>query len=305
MFLLYAKQMIKLTRAHVGIAVLPSFWLGSLFAIVLGYKFDFLIFLWGFLIIFLIYAAASYINDYSDFEADQYNRQFGFSGGSGVLQQYPQLKNLTKWLAAFFIMLSLILTFLLAWTTYIPFWSVGFIAIGAFFSWFYSAPPIRFSYRGMSEFPHFIAGLMNTGWGYMLITGTLNLPLLIFAIPLSLHLLNVILIFEIPDREADILGGKRNLIVKKGRQKCFLIISLIFWLSTLYFMVLALSSWYSNYINFWILMLISIFPSIIATSIYYKKPKEKQQATKYAIRIALSLFIFSITILTYFLYIQF
>jgi len=134
--LTYIKQMIKLTRAHIGIAVLPSFWLGSLFALILGYKFDILIFLLGFLIIFLIYTSASYINDYYDYEADQYNRQFGFSGGSGVLQQYPQLKIVTKWLVAGFIMLSLILTAILAWTTFIPFWSIGFITLGAFFSWF-------------------------------------------------------------------------------------------------------------------------------------------------------------------------
>ena len=224
----YIIQMIKLTRAHIGIAVIPTFLLGYLFALILGFEFNIIIFLWGFFIIFLIYASASYINDYYDFEADKYNRQFGFSGGSGVLQKYPQLKQITKLLAAGFIILSLILTFILALTTFIPLWSVGFIAIGAFFSWFYSAPPIRLSYRGMSEFPHFIAGLMNAGWGYMPLTGNIDLTLVIFAFPISLHLLNVILIFEIPDREADIHGGKRNFIVRRGRQKSYLLISVIF-----------------------------------------------------------------------------
>ena len=305
MYLTYIAQMIKLTRAHIGIAVLPSFWLGSLFALSIGFKFNPLIFLLGFLIIFLIYASASYINDFYDFEADKYNRQFGFSGGSGVLQKYPELRSVTKWAAVGLILLSLLLTVLLSWTTFIPFWSVGYIALGAFFSWFYSAPPIRFSYRGMSEFPHFIAGIMNTGWGYMLLTGTLDLTLLIFAVPISLHLLNIILIFEIPDREADIHGEKRNFIVKRGRQNSYLLICFIFWLSTFYFMVLAISGWYSRYINFWILMLISVFPSIIATFTYFKKPLEQQQATKYAIRISLSLFTFSIVILAYFIYIQF
>ena len=296
--------MIKLTRAHIGIAVLPSFWLGSLFALILGFEFNLLIFLWGFIIIFLIYASASYINDYYDFEADKHNRQFGFSGGSGVLQKYPQLKQVVKFSAFGLIITSLILTFILAWTTYIPFWSVGFIAAGAFFSWFYSAPPIRLSYRGMSEFPHFIAGLMNTGWGYMLITGTIDLTLVIFAIPLSLHLLNVILIFEIPDKEADIHGGKQNFIVKRGRQNSYLLISIIFWITTSYFMILAIYGWYSNTINFLFITAISLFPSLIATYTYYIKPLEQQKATKYAIRIALSLFTISIVMLSYFIIIQ-
>ncbi len=297
--------MIKLTRAHIGIAVLPSFWLGSLFAMVLGYDFNLIIFLWGFLIIFLIYASASYINDYYDFEADQHNRQFGFSGGSGVLQKYPQLRRVTKFSAAGFIVISLILTGLLSWLTFIPYWSVGFIALGAFFSWFYSAPPIRLSYRGMSEFPHFIAGIMNTGWGYMLLTGTLDLTLFIFAIPLSLHLLNVILIFEIPDREADIHEGKKNFIVSRGRKNSFLLISIIFWISTIYLMILALSGWYNEYINFMILTIISMIPSIVSTYTYFKKPIEKIQATKYAIGTALSLFFISIFMLVYFIYLQF
>jgi len=305
MFFTYILQMIKLTRAHIGIAVLPSFLLGTLFARVLGYKFDLLIFLWGFVIIFLIYASASYINDYYDFVADQHNRQFGFSGGSGVLQKYPELKKITKWSAIGLIITSLLLASVLSWITFIPFWSVGFIALGAFFSWFYSAPPIRFSYRGMSEFPHFIAGLMNAGWGYMLLTGTIDITIVIFAIPLSLHLLNVILIFEIPDREADIHGGKKNFIVKKGRQSSYLLISAIFWLSTAYFIIIALSGWYANTINFWFLSLISLFPSLYATFIYYNKPLEQKQATTYAIRAALSLFTFSIVMLCYFIFLQF
>lgn len=305
MLLTYVKQMIKLTRAHIGIAVLPSFWLGSLFALVLGYDFNLLIFLWGFLIIFLIYASASYINDYYDYEADKHNRQFGFSGGSGVLQKYPNLKQITKWLALSFIFISLFLTTILAWMTFIPMWSVGFIGLGAFFSWFYSAPPIRFSYRGMSEFPHFIAGLMNTGWGYMLLTGTIDIPLIIFAIPLSMHLLNVILIFEIPDKEADIHGGKQNFIVKRGRKQSYFFISIIFWCSTVYFISLALSGWNAININFWFIGLISLLPSLFATYTYFRKPTEQKQATKFAIRTALSLFIFSGILLGYFLFLQF
>ena len=305
MLINYIVQLIKLTRAHIGIAVLPSFWLGSLFALILGFEFNLIIFLWGFFIIFLVYASASYINDYSDFKADQYNRQFGFSGGSGVLQKYPELRNVTKYFAAGMIILSLLLTIILALVSYIPLWSVGFIGMGAFFSWFYSAPPLRFSYRGMSEFPHFIAGIMNAGWGYLLLTGTIDFNLIIFAIPLSLHLLNVILIFEIPDREADIHGGKENLIVKHGRQRSYLIISMIFWIATIYYLFLAIIGWYSQYINFWILSFVSVIPSIFATYSYLKKPFEKQIATKYAIKIALSLFSMSIFTLSYFIYLQF
>ena len=305
MILNYIKQFIKLTRAHIGIAVLPSFWLGSLFAMVLGYEFNVFIFLIGFIIIFLMYASASYINDYYDFEADKHNRQFGFSGGSGVLLKFPELRKITKFFAFLFILLSLVFTILLSLYTYIPIWTVGYIFIGVFFSWFYSAPPIRLSYRGFSEIPHFIAGIMNAGWGYLLISGTMNLNLIIFSIPLSLHLLNVIFIFELPDREADINGGKKNFIVKYGRQKSFLLISIIFWLSTIYFIFLAVFGWLSDIINFWLLAVISLLPSIVSTYNYFKKPFEQNLSTKYAIRTAISLFSISILISIYFIFLQF
>ena len=298
-------QMVKLTRAHIGIAVIPSFWLGTLFALVLGYEFNLFIFLMGFLIIFLLYSSASYINDYYDYDADKYNRQFGFSGGSGVLQKYPELKEPTRYLAFVFVALSLILTIILAFITFIPLWSIGFIGIGAFFSWYYSAPPIRLSYRGVGELPHFIAGLMNAAWGYMLLTGTIDIVLIIFAIPLSLHLLNVILIFEIPDREADIHGGKSNFIVNYGRNKSFFLICIIFWFTTIYLFALAFFEWYTTSINFYLLAILSFIPSIISTIIYLKKPIEQSIATKYAIKTALSLFVFSIAMLVYFVYLQF
>jgi len=290
---------------HIGIAVLPSFWLGSLFALVLGFNFNLFVFIIGFIIIFLLYSSASYINDYYDYEGDKYNRQFGFSGGSGVLQKFPELKKSTKILALIFVILSIILTIILSFVSYMPLWSIGFVAVGAFFSWYYSAPPIRLSYRGIGEFPHFIAGMMNTAWGYMLITGTIDTVLIIFAIPLSLHLLNVILIFEIPDKEADIHGGKTNFIVNHGRKTSFLLISIIFWFTTLYFFILAITNWFSNVINFYLLTILSIIPSVVSTMIYFKKPTEQKIATSLAIRTALSLFLFSIIMLVYFVYLQF
>jgi 1,4-dihydroxy-2-naphthoate octaprenyltransferase len=69
----------------------------------------------------------------------------------------------------------------------------------------------------MNEIPYFIAGLINAGCGYIFITGNIDLSLIIFAIPLSLRLLNVILLFEIPDGEVDIHGEKRNFIVTYRR----------------------------------------------------------------------------------------
>ena len=305
MILTYFTQMIKLTRAHIGVVVLPSFWLGCLFALLLGHSFNLSNFLIGFLIIFSLYASASYINDYYDFKSDQYNRQFGFSGGSGVLQQYPQLKKTTKNAAIGLNVFALLLTVYLAWTTILPIWAIGFVAIGIFFSYFYSAPPIQMAYKGIGEFPHFIAGIMNTSWGYILITGFIDLQIIIFAIPLSLHLLTVILLFEIPDKEADIHGGKQNFIVNHGRKKSFLLITTLFWFTTIYYIILSLTGWVEEFINFWLIGLISLIPTIVSTYFSWKPQLIQTEATKMAIKTALSLFTFSTTILVYFIILQF
>lgn len=68
----------------------------------------------------------------------------------------------------------------------------------------------------------------------------------------------MILIFELPDKEADFHGDKKNLIVTRGRQKSFFLINIIFWISSIYFLVLALTGWYTKYINFWIITAVSI-----------------------------------------------
>jgi 1,4-dihydroxy-2-naphthoate octaprenyltransferase len=294
--------MVKLTRAHLGIAVLPSFFLGSLFALIMGCQISVVIFIVGFIIIFLLYAAASYANDYYDFDADKYNRQFGFSGGSGVLQAYPELRNIAKWCAIGMLCATLILTALLAWTTYIPFWTIAYIVVGALITWFYSAPPLRLVYRGLGELPHFVAGVMNAGWGYILITGRLHFSILIFSIPLALYLLNIILIFEIPDREADIHGHKTNVIVRYGRHTGFLLIAIIFWLTTCYFFMLASIGWLHDRVNFYLIATVSVIPGLYAVFVFLKKPLDKDRATHYAIRMAFTIFGFSMFLLIYFLF---
>ena len=301
MYLTYLLQLIKLTRAHIGIAVLPSFFLGTLFALILGYELNPAIFLVGFIIIFLLYAAASYANDYYDFEADKHNQQFGFSGGSGVLQKYPELKNIAKWGAITMLISSLLLTTILASITYIPIWSIGFIGIGIFFTWYYSAPPIKLVYRGFGEVPHFIAGMMNAIWGYILVTGSLDLSILILSIPLALYLFNIIIIFEIPDVEADIHGKKTNFIVKHGRPTGFLLISLIFWLTTAYYFALAFSRVMNIKINFFLIAVISLIPGVYSLYVFISNTQEKTQATKYAIKTSLTIFGISIFLLIYFI----
>jgi len=94
--MIYLWQIIKLMRMPIVLAVIPMFLVGILFALLGGAPFVLLNFLWGFSILFIIEIAAAFANDYFDYKADKYNKQFGFSGGSGVLLQYPELRLIAK-----------------------------------------------------------------------------------------------------------------------------------------------------------------------------------------------------------------
>ena len=242
----YLKQIFKLTRISIVLAVLPIFFLGVLFALINGVEFSKTKFLWGFIIIFLIEIGASFANDYFDYEADKYNKQFGFSGGSGVLLDYPELKPFAKWASIFLMISALILTVLFVWVMSLPIWVIGYICVAIFFCWFYTAFPLKFVYRGLGELPHFLAGIMFPGWGYLILKGTLDMSIILFAIPFGLLGLTVILNFEIPDLEADLSGGKKNLVVLKGRLFSFIIIMLLYALATTYYFILAFIGWNSG-----------------------------------------------------------
>jgi len=89
MKLFYLWEIVKLARMPIVLAVIPIFLIGVLFALHIGVVFSFVNFLWGFGILLIIEIAASFANDYFDYDADKHNKQFGFSGGSGVLLQHP------------------------------------------------------------------------------------------------------------------------------------------------------------------------------------------------------------------------
>ena len=284
----YIWQVIKLARLPIALAVIPTFLVGTLFAILHGASFTPINFLVGFCILLIIEIAASFANDYFDYEADKYNTQFGFSGGSGVLPQNPELRKFAKQASILLMLLAIFLTILMTWFLSFPLWTIGYILIALFFCWFYTAPPLRLVYRGFGELPHFLAAIMFPGWGYLLLTKTLDFDVLFFAIPFGLIGLTVILNFEIPDREADIHGGKHNFIVRFDRPRSFLFINCLYFLAGCLFVVFALTNVLNLSLNLWIPALFFFIPFIISLQPALKKIQNKETAKTYAIRNAIA-----------------
>ncbi|MBN1281190.1 MAG: prenyltransferase [Candidatus Thermoplasmatota archaeon] len=293
----YLVQIVKLARLPIVFAVIPTFLVGVLFALKTGALFSLHHLVWGFGILFLIEIAASFANDYFDYPSDKYNKQFGFSGGSGVLLQNPELLPFAKWGSVGLFLLAIICTIVFTWVAAFPLWTIGYILVAVFFCWFYTAPPLRLVYRGLGELPHLLAGIMFPGWGYLLLTGTLTVELLIFAIPFGFLGLTVILNFEIPDREADMQGGKRNLVVSKGRLFSFIIIFILYLSTFLYFLALLGFRWYDEVLPLWVMLFLAFIPVLFSGYTMVKKPVQRETATPYAIRNAVAGFLATFLIL--------
>lgn len=295
-------KIIKLGRPQFTFGILMYFLIGTLFALLLNAQFVLSKFIWGYLILFMASMAIHYSNDYFDFEVDHYGTRTIFSGGSMILVENPDLKELSKKLALIFIALSLILAALFTMVFSFPLSFFLFVLFGNAMVWFYAAPPIKLSYRGWGEFANTLNGFIMPGAGYFVMMGTIDLPFIIFSVPFLFLQLMFTIGVEIPDLEGDKLGGKITWIVSKGREFGFKLIGIAVILATTSFLILPLTNLFPQIIDFRILTLISLVPLSLGILGMWKKPVDKKTATKIATLNVASLFVVCILINCYFIY---
>jgi 1,4-dihydroxy-2-naphthoate octaprenyltransferase len=91
---------------------------------------------------------------------------------------------------------------------------------GLALAFFYHAPPLRLSYRGLGELA--VAGsygpLVCTGT-YLVQRGSMPTGVVLLAVPLGLLVAGFLWINEFPDYAADAASGKRTLVVRLGRRR--------------------------------------------------------------------------------------
>jgi len=103
---------------------------------------------------------------------------------------------------------------------------------GILISIFYTAPPLKFCYRGLGELSvGIVYGPLIVLGTYMLITEQFSVFPLLVSLPLGFLVANILVINEYPDYEADFLANKRNLVVIFGKQKAVHIYACLFGLS--------------------------------------------------------------------------
>jgi 1,4-dihydroxy-2-naphthoate octaprenyltransferase len=211
----------KLSRIpFLSVGLLPLI-LGFVLAWRWGYKGPLGLYVLSTMAVILIMWMTYYLGEWNDLEGDRLNQGFNrFSGGSRVLVKGV----LPVWVSLFLGYGCLAGAILIGFYIYLQYQTdprtllLG--GIGIFSGFFYSNKPFRWSYRGVGEIViGFCYGWLPIATGFFLFTGFFSQQVILLSIPVGLSIFNVILINEFPDEEADRAIGKRNLVIRFGREK--------------------------------------------------------------------------------------
>ena len=140
-----------------------------------------------------------------------------YTGGSGLLSSgLIQPQSMKQVFMAFYILAIGIGVFLGVMRG--PFIFL-LLAIGFFCAYFYTAPPIRFGYRGLGEIAQLLCFGPGIGLGaYYVQTQRVSSEAFWGTLPFGIMLFSMITINEIPDYLEDRKGGKLNLVARFGRK---------------------------------------------------------------------------------------
>jgi 1,4-dihydroxy-2-naphthoate octaprenyltransferase len=209
------------------LANLLPFLLGTTIAFWESGRVDWAIFAVTLLALFLLTDGTYVSNEYFDYENDRINQaRIGGSdvvgvtttGGTRVLVKglIPRRHALIFAITAF--LLAIPVGLYLRYGLGTGPLTIPLGLLGLFIGWFYTAPPVRASYRGLGEL--FIAvgqGIVVFG-AYYVQHGLSILPLLV-SLPWIIALPALKIIREFPDYEADLATEKRGLTLRFGRER--------------------------------------------------------------------------------------
>ena len=254
------RLILRLARLHFLVLGFLLYLLGYLIALVYGAQPDIARFLFGYLVFSLAHLSVSFSNDYFDRFADRNSERTIFSGGSKVLVEYPELERLSLKIAVSLLGLSIFgIVFLTFAFDYSPLLLV-FGSIGGLTGWFYTAPPLKFAYRGLGELATMLAvGFLMPGMGYFISSGFLALPFLPWVFPLSCYGIFFIITVELLDLESDKTANKVTFIVRWGIRKSKAISLVATILGTISLLVINLSG-LSNIVYFTPAVFFSLVP---------------------------------------------
>lgn len=168
----------------------------------------------------LVHGAGNVLNDVGDETggSDRRNtsRIYPYTGGSRFIQnEIMSRAEMARWGIQLLVAAALVGLALIGLRGIGVLWfGLAGIALGVV----YSLGPVRLSSLGLGELAIGIAfGVLPVSGAAWLQTGTVDLALLVFALPVSAWVAAIVLINEVPDLDADAAVGKATLPVRFGR----------------------------------------------------------------------------------------
>jgi len=197
----------------------------------------------------LIMLATYYFNEYFDYEGDIINKTFiKFSGGSRALpdNMVPRPVARIAGYSSVAILVAIAVVYVFFYFEDYPL-LLPLALFGAFCGVFYSHPPFQWAYQGIGEIViGGCYGILTLVSGFYLVSGVLNLNMLLVGLPASMTIFLVILANEFPDYEADKAVNKRNLIVRLGPARgsvVYAVVMLLVYPAMLATIVAGISPW--------------------------------------------------------------
>ncbi len=197
----------------------------------------------------LIMLATYYFNEFFDYEGDIINKTFiKFSGGSRALpdNMVPRPVARIAGYSSVAVLVAIAAVYMLFYFEDYPL-LLPLALFGAFCGVFYSHPPFQWAYQGIGEIViGGCYGILTFVSGFYVVSGVLNMNMLLVGLPASMTIFLVILANEFPDYEADKAVNKRNLIVRLGLARgsvVYAVVMLLVYPSMLATLAAGVSPW--------------------------------------------------------------
>jgi 1,4-dihydroxy-2-naphthoate octaprenyltransferase len=271
------KQYLVYSRAPFLTASVVPVLLGTALAYRLGGTFDLLDFVLVLAGMVFAHLGVNLANDYFDFQqgADQNNRfRNDFSGGSTFLVDGSERPGLFKTLfvGSFAAAGACGLALMIRVDGGIG--PVFYIAVGGFVSgFFYTAPPLKFVYRGFGELFILLGfGVLPVLGTYYVQTGALAVEPVIAGLAVGLLTTNILYINQFPDYRSDKEAGKGTLVVRLGTDRARFVYLVILALAAL---SILLGPTLFRFPVYYLVGLLALVPAVVASRIlirYHQDP---------------------------------
>ena len=204
------------------VGILP-FLLGSFMAYRLTSLFNLEVFILGVSGVILIMLSTHHAGEYFDYQGDVISARMHknqFAGGTRILPEEKMPKYVPLWTSIISFLLAGLIGVVLQFVYKTGQYTLLLGCLGALPGFFYSTEPVRLVKRGVGElFIGFCYGWLPVASGYYIQTGTVAPIIHWLSLPIGFSIINVILLNEFPDYEADVASEKKNLLYRIGKAK--------------------------------------------------------------------------------------